>query len=684
MAIHWQIPFMSLRTSTLYTVNIYDSTYSGQPIVLKGGAQPFTTQESDDDDMFIPIRTQTGYMRIVDDGKDANGNTWNWKTLLPMTDTDRPVTLTSVHGGETVVHWHGFMQAQNFGGVLYGNPQEREFPVQCSLTVLEGTDINYQHTEIENFAYLLQRIVNCIDVVSGGTEASDGTISVDGDIHISNIYVQGSTDAQAWLMKRIDWQNFVSEDGDSALTARFNLYQCLEDMCRFWGWTARTFRNNLYLTCADDSSEQSWLTLTRADLNTMAGGTSSGTTGGSFSTLDFDVLTDIFASVDQNDYNVRGPNKATVTANGNTGNNEIIKIYPDLFVIEMTNGGTYLASGGGFGNNISTLRYTTDKTSFDTPLLEGSCRSGYATFNVMSFKGENFETQSFNVVKIKKSYASGALAFASLSTKYEHVYSGDVITLSGVVYRNGEKFEDKNSAGIGQKHMYIRIGVGKTRSSATWYVSGGIGGQVWSGTPADIQVRVGGDSEDLFKISLPEKCSGKIFLELLGSNDISEVSGERSFDLANLVLTVERNNKYYEVTTGNFASLKTKKLSDSRKYNSSNNNNVRQDWNADCVYASDNDMNFGFGVIANNDDSYMSGFDYGGFGLLTRPERHLASRVTAYWATSKRKLTTELRSDRYTSLSPMNKVTLDGTTLYPIAFGHEWRDDKTKTTFLEL
>ena len=78
MAIHWQIPFRSLRTNTLYTVNIYDASYSGDPVILKGGEKPFTTQEDDNEDQFAPVRTQSGYIRIVYDGKDAAGNAFNW------------------------------------------------------------------------------------------------------------------------------------------------------------------------------------------------------------------------------------------------------------------------------------------------------------------------------------------------------------------------------------------------------------------------------------------------------------------------------------------------------------------------------------------------------------------------------------------------------------------------------
>ena len=135
MAKNYSITFKSLRARTVYTLNIGGGT--GNTVPLKGGAQPFVTQEDDSDDQFTPIRTQSGYIRIVDDGLDANGNAFDWKDLIPQTNTSRPVTLAA---GSTIV-WQGFMQSQNFSGILYGNPQEREFPVHCVLSALNGVDI---------------------------------------------------------------------------------------------------------------------------------------------------------------------------------------------------------------------------------------------------------------------------------------------------------------------------------------------------------------------------------------------------------------------------------------------------------------------------------------------------------------------------------------------------------------
>ena len=72
MAKNYSITFKSLRAGTVYTLNIGGG--SGAAVPLKGGAQPFVTQEDDSDDQFAPIRTQSGYIRIIDDARDANGN----------------------------------------------------------------------------------------------------------------------------------------------------------------------------------------------------------------------------------------------------------------------------------------------------------------------------------------------------------------------------------------------------------------------------------------------------------------------------------------------------------------------------------------------------------------------------------------------------------------------------------
>ena len=100
-------------------------------------------------------------------------------------------------------------------------------------------------------------------------------------------------------------------------------------------------------------------------------------------------------------------------------------------------------------------------------------------------------------------------------------------------------------------------------------------------------------------------------------------------------------------------------------------------------------MDFGYGVLINPDDTYMVTAPYGSSNLV--PEQQLADRVTTYWATAKRKITSEFRSNAIFTgsggvedINPQSKATLDGTLFYPIAFGREWRDDVTIITMLEM
>lgn len=671
MAVHWQIKFKSLRAGTDYTVSIYDDNYTGQPVQLMGAAEPFVTKEDSDEDMFTPIRTQSGYLRIVDNGYDANGNTFNWKDILPETDTDRPVILTSTDGQRTTIYWQGFLQAQNFSGKLYGNPQVREFPIQCPLTILGGTDINYQHTDIENFAYLLQRFVNTIDIKSGGTENS-GVITANGIIHISNIYVQGNTDAKAWLLKRIDWQNFVDEGVDGNLTARFNLYQCLEDMCRFWGWTVRVYRNNLYLVCADDSSEQNWLTLTRAQLDTLAAGTAAGTSGGSFSTINFDQLTDIFANMNQDVLLQRGPNKATVNSNCNSFNSNIYESFPDHVTKQMESNGWM----GYIRYDDASANYTNDVLSFNSFFFQATAIEGKGSFNLAMYARSDSSGSKEKSIRILKTY--NGTPYVSLDSIYEHTFDG-FLQLKGSIYVQGVQYQEDRGAGR-NKEIKMSVGIGKTRSNAKWFD----GFSTWGNSKIVFPVSVG-YSDNIFRfysgvlliqsIGLSSPLTGRIFIDIYGSSNIDEYNGQRIFDIAGFEVSYNR----YEYGA-DFTKIERKS---NIEYKSSNNNNVLDEWNADCIYATDNNNVFGFGTIIDTDNTYLEIISYNG-GTPTHPEQHLANRVTGYWETSKTVISMEVRSDRITEPSPMNKVTIDSTTGYPIAIGHEWRDDIVILKILEL
>ena len=672
MAVHWQIKFKSLRAGTDYTVSIYDETYTGNPVQLMGAADPFTTEEDSDEDMFTPICTQSGYLRIVDDG------TFNWKDIVPVTDTARPVVLSSESEQRTNILWQGFLQAQNFSGTLYGGVQVRDFPIQCPLTVTQGTDINYEQTEIQNFAYLLKTIIDSIPQICRPT----------------NFVIQGGAKAQQWLLKKIDWQNFCAEDNDGNLSARYSMFQCLEDMCSFWGWTARTYGNTIYMACADDAAMTTWLVMTSAQLATMAGGTAAGNTADTFETTEILPSDDVFVSMNNDEYVQRGPNKAEVSAETGTADEDVIEIYPPSVIKEMNEGGSYSTGGSGFGNFQSgSTYYTNDKLSFETETQSGTARTDYASFNVATYvdaKGRD----SHCVVRIKKSFSStSATAYAALQTIRPHAFTDGIFTVEAEFWKNNEKYSDASEIGIGKKNMYVRFGVGMTRQTAKWYTGGIFNDSAWSDNETAVKIPVGGTDKVLFSVNTRVRTNtpiliGRVFFELLGSDDIPEENGQRIFDVADITVSFKRNSNAFEVNqhpSGNFMKLVDREMSNSHTYTSENNNNVRNTWDANLIYASENNSVFGYGVLLNIDGSYLIGADFGGTDP-ERPEQHLANRVTSYWASSKRGASTEMRSDsqKVSGITPRHKVTLDGTTFYPISISHNWRDDVTALNLIEL
>lgn len=659
---NYSITFKSLRARTVYTVNIGGGT--GAAIPLKGGAEPFVTQEDSSDNMFTPVRTQTGYLRIVDDGKDANGNAleadW-WKDLIPATDTSRPVTLTA--GGTTI--WQGFMQAQDFGSLIYGNPQEREFPIQCPLSVTECSDVNYEQKHIKNFAYLLQQIL--LSIPEGGRPTS--------------IMAQGGADARLFLMKQIDWQNFASEDGNGNMTARFTMYECLEDMCRYWGWTARTSGTTLWLI-HNSYAMQEFLSLSMAGLSTLADGTSSGAI---VAAPAIRTLTgEIFASTYQQEMVMRGVFKATVKADGNAADPSLVALYPQSVVKDMKAGSDYTES---WDFVTETVTYTGDITEFSSDLLKGSASGG--SFNMMTVNNGK-DGKASPVIRIRQNYSGTALV--SFETVYEHSLCDGLLEVRGEVYKYGGRFDNSSAKTSEQQHMWLRVGVGRDREHAVWATPGFGGRATWSSAQTAFQVIIGNSSDLLARLQLPSAAYGLVFIDLLGSEDFNPfpspvpvVWTDHTFEIADFSVSMQRSTMYLDLTTGFLGKWTERELSDQRTYEATNTNKNRDEWTTDCIFACDNDMTFGFGVLLDENGTPMKGVATGGIGgVLLQPEQMLADAVANYWRTAKRKMELALRYEVVGNVVPQDIVRVAGVAGYAISIGHEWRDDIINVTTLEI
>ena len=198
-------------------------------------------------------------------------------------------------------------------------------------------------------------------------------------------------------------------------------------------------------------------------------------------------------------------------------------------------------------------------------------------------------------------------------------------------------------------------------------------------------------------IELPTGVSGLIFIDFLGAErdfpidpDDIDSDATETFDIADFSVCIEK----FVFTHEQDGFADSDNNADYQEYESTNANNVRNEWNADCIYASDNSLPFGYGMLMNVDGTFMQGIH----NVLHRAELQeewLAECVTLYWAQAKRKIETEMRSNITCSLStggtlaigktsPAHRVAIDATTFTPIAISHSWRDDVTKLVLLEI
>lgn len=680
MAIHWKIPFKTLRSNALLTVNVYDDTFSGTAMVLKGAAQPFETQEDGDDDIFTPVRLQSGYMRIVDDGFAADGTTtFNWRDFIPTTDTDRPVTLTDANNN---VLWQGFIQAQNFGATLFGNPQTREFPIQCSLSVTQGIDINFSQKEIKNFAYLLKQVID----------------SIPSTCRPTNIVVQG--DAILWLSKDIDWQLFVDEDEDYTAIAKYKVYECLEEMCKFWGWTARTAGQTLYLLCPDDMSVPNLYAFTYAQLSTFADNGSVEIIPSSFASV---AISDGFANDDNKDYQMRGASKATFGIS-NDSIKEVIELFDHRLEIAMEDkgwtygvsfGDTYIAKTGDI--------YNVDRTGFFAAVNTTHLISDNpASFNrLKQYLGEGAGYGyggAFNVIMFHHTYASGSPAYLAMQTKYMHSFSDGFFRFLGDTYVGADKYEEGDFY-AGNWDMIVKFGVGTSRSTAKWW-----DGRAWSSTEVSFRLTLGNKKPELFSryvtgsgfslqyeetsIINTDTLYGYIYLEFFGSENMPETDGHRAFNIGDFRLEFTKNNtvKKQQYPNSGWYDIVDKEI-ERKAYKSENANAIFDEYSTESIFASEKVSDPNFAIVLSANGGYLSTLSYNGSD--EHPEQHFVNRVTSYWSTSKRKIDANLlthdgsAATNAAAVTPKHMVEIDGTTMHPIAISHKWRDDEVEIVMME-
>lgn len=219
-AIRWQVKFKTLNEKDAL-IDIYEENWSGGITQLEPAVNPITTEEDSDDDYLKPVRTQTGYLRVVDNG-DLDG-------LMPEDNSQHYIELRI----DNALSWCGYMQADTFSEDWDITPLITEFPLISPLGMLEGVYLD-QAKEM-SLVKLAELLLECIEATG---------VDYTRIYFPREVWYSATESAKTPFDVAISRQTFFSDNGSDERDAvdwqRYDAETCfsfLEEFCKFWGWT---------------------------------------------------------------------------------------------------------------------------------------------------------------------------------------------------------------------------------------------------------------------------------------------------------------------------------------------------------------------------------------------------------------------------------------------------------------
>lgn len=682
MNIQYIIQFYPLRGSHPLELCVFSDNYTGTPINLTGASEPFVTEEDDSEEFFEPVRTQTGYLTIVDDGTINDGaNPFDWQHLLPAEHTSRPVILRNADD-PTEVLWTGFIQHQQSETTLFEYPIERSYAVYDVLGVLDFIDFNTgltgNRSSFVNFAWLIKRIVD----------------EIPAEVRPTYYYVQDYSHASQRLLCQVNPQLFHDIDTDTFedLSWTPTLYKCsdvLKEICKFWGFSVHSHGTSLYFVqdySPVAAGHDDYLEMTYADLSTMAGGTAAGTQ--STAPTARAIIGDYTASTQNEMHPIELYDSAVVRAD--VGERTSLVTLFDEFLRKQL---PYIKA---WGNKQQQLIYA--------PVM----MDGYG-FGGVTFTAPQYSILQGNIFGIKNANAPFGVGedanydyYAGFSLPYPSTVSGNHVRIeqrwpynfTGCVLSMEAQFFDPQGNVLDQPELsywwgkmmgsyFLNMSMQFFASDGTtyWY-----NGSRWiAGSIAVIiPCRVGGGDRKIYPLTkasvdpylpaweiknlMPQRyvpmdamdgpCTGRLVIDIFGLTTYPVIVG-------GLTVNVER-----------FTNANSEANTENEYWNGTNGKGRRQEntWESETIFASDKVNQFGLGTVLNADGTPLTTLtihnkDY-------RPEEYMSLMAQSYYSKRRMVARFDLCDDisNVADLNPARRFTFKGMQFLPISISRYWHD----------
>lgn len=227
--IRWQIRFKTLKDRD-GRIDIYEEGWTGGITELEPAVNPITTEEDSDDDYLKPVRSQTGYLRVVDNG-DLGG-------LMPEDNSQHYIELYISNNLE----WCGYMQADTFSEDWDVTPLVIEYPLISPIGLLDGIYLSQEKGM--GVVMLAELLLECIEATG---------VDYNRIYFPKEVWYSEEESPQAPFSVSLSRQTFFKDNGSDERDAedwkRYDADTCLsflEEFCKFWGWTLYERQKTLY------------------------------------------------------------------------------------------------------------------------------------------------------------------------------------------------------------------------------------------------------------------------------------------------------------------------------------------------------------------------------------------------------------------------------------------------------
>lgn len=219
MGLRYRIPFKDYR-NTSYEVRVYRDDYTGDAAELTGAPSCFVVSGTDDDFMYVPVRTSTATINVLESD-----------LLLDLYSINNQYAKVELMK-EGVLEWTGYIKPEQFTQPYVASKQSVSVECVSALATLEH--IEYKKLTTQGVVSLWELMKMLVMKCKGGYRG----------VYVPVVY--GATSAMIGnVLERITLieTNFTEEE--------MSLLEVLEAVCKFLNWTCCDIGGYLWFVDAD-------------------------------------------------------------------------------------------------------------------------------------------------------------------------------------------------------------------------------------------------------------------------------------------------------------------------------------------------------------------------------------------------------------------------------------------------